>query len=103
MSLVAEESSSLPSTCSERRGCSDRSEQNKGCGRMVSSKEPETSTILHRSLFIHDFAVVAQPLHFLTRKNVPFRWTDECQVSFEELKRKLVSSPILALPSDEGQ
>src|SRR6218665_441189 len=53
--------------------------------------------------FIHDFAVVAQPLHFLTRKNVPFRWTVECQEAFEELKRRLVSSPILALPSDEGQ
>ena len=53
--------------------------------------------------FIHDFAVVAQPLHFLTRKNVPFCWTDECQQAFEELKRRLVSSPILALPADEGQ
>ena len=48
------------------------------------------------------FAVVAQPLHFLTRKNVPFRWTD-CQDAFEELKRRLVSSPILALPNDVGE
>jgi hypothetical protein len=53
--------------------------------------------------FITDFAVIALPLHVLTRKNVPFRWSSECQIAFDELKRLLVSSPILALPADEGQ
>ena len=48
--------------------------------------------------FIPKFADIARPLHKLTEKNVKFQWTDECQRSFELLKQKLVSAPILASP-----
>nr|GFD30706.1 retrotransposon protein, putative, Ty3-gypsy subclass [Tanacetum cinerariifolium] len=35
----------------------------------------------------------------LMRKGEKFVWTDEREESFEELKRRLVSAPILTLPS----
>ena len=53
--------------------------------------------------FVESFATVASPLHALTSKARSFEWTEECQRSFEELKRRLTSSPILAMPVDEGK
>ncbi len=38
---------------------------------------------------------MAGPLSDLTRKNQPFTWTANCQKAFEDLKEKLVTSPIL--------
>jgi hypothetical protein len=48
--------------------------------------------------FVPDFANVAAPLHNLTRKNVPFVWSADCGKSFEELKQRLTTSPVLAYP-----
>ncbi len=52
--------------------------------------------------FIPNFADRASPLTYLTRKNVPFEWTDECEDAFESLKRAAATPPVLALPSAEG-
>jgi len=52
--------------------------------------------------FIKDFSTIAAPLYNLTRKESEFRWTTECQEASDELKRRLVEEPILALPSDTG-
>jgi hypothetical protein len=35
----------------------------------------------------------------LTRKEVRFNWSKECEESFQELKRRLTSAPVLVLPS----
>ena len=51
--------------------------------------------------FVQDFAAVAGPLHALTGKRVPFKWTTACQEAFEELKNRLTSAPILAMPQDD--
>ena len=51
--------------------------------------------------FIKDFATIARPLTSLTKKEVAERWqvlTEEQMHSFETLKEKLVSPPVLALP-----
>ncbi len=44
---------------------------------------------------IDHFSHLVAPLTDLTRKNQSFRWTVECQKAFEDLKDKLVTSPIL--------
>eukprot|EP00731_Ephydatia_muelleri_P012982 Em0007g292a len=48
--------------------------------------------------FVKNFASISKPLHRLTEKNVPFDWTIHCQNAFDELRKCLVSSPILAYP-----
>src|SRR6218665_637613 len=53
--------------------------------------------------FVPQFAHVGRPLHALTRKDVRFNWTHECDEAFEQLKTALTEAPVLALPLDEGQ
>ena len=52
--------------------------------------------------FVKDFATIAQPLHALTRKYAHFRWTEDCQQAFVELKQQLTSAPVLVYPLDTG-
>ena len=52
--------------------------------------------------FVKDFSLVASPLYDLMKKGVEFVWTKECQEAFDELKRRLVTGPVLALPTNEG-
>jgi hypothetical protein len=48
--------------------------------------------------FIKDFSKIAKPMTRLLEKNKNFDWTEECQASFEELKKRLTSAPVLILP-----
>ncbi|XP_016192422.1 uncharacterized protein K02A2.6-like [Arachis ipaensis] len=48
--------------------------------------------------FIEEFSRIALPMTKLTRKEVPFVWTSECEESFQTLKQKLTSAPVLILP-----
>ena len=47
--------------------------------------------------FVEGFSKIAAPLTKLTRKDVKYDWVDACQQSFEELKGRLTSTPVLAL------
>ena len=47
--------------------------------------------------FIPDFASIARPLFELTKKDVEWKWTNECQTAFEKLRDALVSKPVLAV------
>ncbi|PON34285.1 LOW QUALITY PROTEIN: Ribonuclease H-like domain containing protein [Trema orientale] len=38
------------------------------------------------------------PLTQLTTKSNKFIWTDECEKSFQELKQRLISAPVLTIP-----
>ncbi|GJR81126.1 putative nucleotidyltransferase, ribonuclease H [Tanacetum coccineum] len=52
--------------------------------------------------FVEGFSRLALPLTKLMRKGEKFVWNEEREKSFEELKQRLVSSPILTLPSGTG-
>ncbi|KAL4329720.1 hypothetical protein AHAS_Ahas13G0328300 [Arachis hypogaea] len=48
--------------------------------------------------FIEGFSRITLPMTKLTRKEVPFVWTSECEESFQTLKQRLTSAPVLILP-----
>ena len=48
--------------------------------------------------FVQNYSKITSPLNNLLCKDVKFEWTDECQNSFDSLKKALVSSPILSYP-----
>ena len=48
--------------------------------------------------FVENFSKIAKPLTNLLHKSVKFDWTDKCQESFQALKDKLTSAPVLAPP-----
>ena len=52
--------------------------------------------------FVKDFSSIALPLYALMKKGVEFVWMNECQEAFDELKRRLMTGPVLALPQSEG-
>ncbi|XP_072052209.1 uncharacterized mitochondrial protein AtMg00860-like [Arachis hypogaea] len=45
--------------------------------------------------FIKGFSQIALPPTRLTRKDAPFVWTSECEESFQALKQKLTTAPVL--------
>nr|GFD03678.1 putative reverse transcriptase domain-containing protein [Tanacetum cinerariifolium] len=49
--------------------------------------------------FIEGFSRLALPLTKLMRKGEKFVWNEEREKRFEELKQRLVSAPVLTLPS----
>jgi hypothetical protein len=47
--------------------------------------------------FIEGFSKIARPMTALLAKKVEFKWTPACQESFEMLKQKLTTTPVLVL------
>ncbi|KAJ0621722.1 putative nucleotidyltransferase, Ribonuclease H [Helianthus annuus] len=52
--------------------------------------------------FVEGFSTISLPLTQLIRKRVKYAWNDDREKSFQELKKRLVSAPILTLPSGTG-
>nr|GFC16005.1 putative reverse transcriptase domain-containing protein [Tanacetum cinerariifolium] len=52
--------------------------------------------------FLQGFLRLALPLTKLMRKGEKFIWNEEREKSFEELNQRLVSAPVLTLPSGSG-
>ena len=48
--------------------------------------------------FIEGFSKLAKPMTALLEKNAKFEWSSKCQASFEELKKRLTTAPVLILP-----
>jgi hypothetical protein len=48
--------------------------------------------------FIEGFSKIAGSMMKLLRNNTPFIWLEECEASFQKLKEKLTTSPMLAIP-----
>jgi len=42
------------------------------------------------------------PLTQLSKKGQKFEWTEKYETSFQELKKRLTTSPMLALPNPNG-
>nr|XP_009799385.1 PREDICTED: uncharacterized protein LOC104245475 [Nicotiana sylvestris] len=66
---------------------------------------PTTPTEVHNFLglagyywrFVENFSFIVAPMTKLTHKAVKFQWSDACERSFHELKKRLTSAPVLAL------
>jgi Reverse transcriptase (RNA-dependent DNA polymerase)/RNase H-like domain found in reverse transcriptase len=48
--------------------------------------------------FIRGFAHIAKPLTELTKKDVPFTWTPHCTDAIQQLKKIVLSDPVLQQP-----
>ncbi|PKI48738.1 hypothetical protein CRG98_030879 [Punica granatum] len=46
--------------------------------------------------FVEGFSLITAPLTRLTRKSVKFEWTDKCEQSVQELKKRWTTAPVLA-------
>ena len=49
--------------------------------------------------FVEGFSKIATTLTNLLKKDQKFEWSDTCQHSFMELRQRLTTAPVLALPS----
>ena len=53
--------------------------------------------------FVRGYADKIYPMQQLMRnKGKKFSWTDEAQVSFENIKRELCEAPVLGTPTEKG-
>ena len=48
--------------------------------------------------FIENLSKIAKPMTELLKKDTKFKWTEECEASFQEMKKRLVTAPVLILP-----
>ena len=48
--------------------------------------------------FVKDFAKIAKPLHETTRKRKKWEWGGKQQRTFEELKKRFTTEPVLVIP-----
>ncbi|XP_027154906.1 uncharacterized protein LOC113754939 [Coffea eugenioides] len=70
-------------------------------------KQPENPTEVRNFIglagyhwrFIKNFSKIAGPMIELTKKSEKFIWDPKCEESFQELKRRLMRAPVLALPN----
>jgi RNase H-like domain found in reverse transcriptase len=48
--------------------------------------------------FVKGFSYLAHPLHDLLKKDKKFVWSEECQESFDQLKKRFTEEPVLMMP-----
>jgi hypothetical protein len=51
--------------------------------------------------FIKRFSKINKPMTELLKKDKKFEWTSACKASFQELKKRLTTTPILVMPDME--
>ena len=49
-------------------------------------------------MFIRGYATITGSMEKLSKKDVKFEWNDECHMSLNILKKKMVATPILVFP-----
>ena len=76
---------------------------------IVNWKPPTNVSVVHSFLglvgyyrkFVEGFSKIEIPFTNLLKKDQKFEWSDTCQHSFEELRQRLTTAPLLALPSGQ--
>jgi hypothetical protein len=53
--------------------------------------------------FIERFSKISKPMTELLVKDKKFEWTSSCEASFQELRKRLTTAPILVMPDMEKQ
>jgi hypothetical protein len=53
--------------------------------------------------FIENLSKIAKPMTELLRKEKKYEWTKACESRFQELKKRLISAPVLCLPDLEKE
>jgi hypothetical protein len=48
--------------------------------------------------FIENFSKITKPMTELLKNNTKFEWSEACEKSFQELKKRLTTAPVLTLP-----
>jgi hypothetical protein len=48
--------------------------------------------------FVKGFSHLAHPLHDLLKTDKKFIWSEECQESFDQLKKRFTEEPVLMMP-----
>ena len=66
---------------------------------LIAAPQPGIGLASYYRRFIPHFSKIAGPLHTLTKKDIEYVWTPQCQEAFEELKRLLSTAPVLAFPN----
>jgi hypothetical protein len=51
--------------------------------------------------FIEGFLKISKPMSELLEKDKQFEWTPTCEASFQELKKRLMTMPVLVMPDME--
>jgi hypothetical protein len=51
--------------------------------------------------FIEGFSSISKSMTELLKKDKKFKWTPACEASFQELKKRLTTAPILVMPDME--
>jgi hypothetical protein len=49
--------------------------------------------------FVRGYANIIRPLTHLTKKDVPFEWTEDCSEAIRKLKRAIKEDPVLLRPN----
>ena len=47
---------------------------------------------------IKNFSKIVKPMTKLLKKDTKFKWMEDCEASFQELKKRLTTAPVLTLP-----
>ena len=100
---VLVEGSRIPWTCYIRRRCSSRSTKVQSVTEWLApTSVSEIRSFLglagYYRRFIENFSKIAKPMMELLKKDTKFKWTEECEASFQELKKRLTTAPVLVLP-----
>jgi hypothetical protein len=52
--------------------------------------------------FIEGFSKITKPMTELLGKDKDFKWSTQCEASFQELKKRLTTAPVLVMPDMES-